>query len=129
MVKWDKPEVYGIARKRVDVRERKSAFNRKRQIQEAMSEIVHNLDVQHLVISFNNEGYISKETMLEILSERGQVSVVENDFKRYVGAQIGIHSPDGEKVGEVSHVRNKEYLFVVSSEAGVHKRMQDINGS
>ena len=129
LVKWDKPEVYGIARKRVDVRERKSAFNRKRQIQEAMSEIVHNLDVQHLVISFNNEGYISKETMLEILSERGQVSVVENDFKRYVGAQIGIHSPDGEKVGEVSHVRNKEYLFVVSSEAGVHKRMQDINGS
>ena len=26
----------------------------------------------------------------------------------------GIHNPDGQKVGKVSHLRNKEYLFVVS---------------
>ena len=29
-------------------------------------------------------------------------------------AQIGIYSPNGKKVGRVSHLRNKEYLFVVS---------------
>jgi adenine-specific DNA-methyltransferase len=32
--------------------------------------------------------------------------------KRYVGAQIGIHAPSGEKVGRVSHLRTTEYLFV-----------------
>jgi adenine-specific DNA-methyltransferase len=42
------------------------------------------------------------------------VGVVAVDFKRYVGAQIGIHNPNGEKVGRVSHLRNKEYFFVVS---------------
>ncbi len=129
LVKWDKPEVYGIARKRIDVRDRQSAFNRKRQIHEAMTQIINNLDVQHLVISFNNEGYISKDVMIELLSTRGQVSVVESDFKRYVGAQIGIHSPNGQKVGKVSHVRNKEYLFVVSSDPLVHTRLKDIDGS
>ena len=34
------------------------------------------------------------------------------DSKRYVGAQIGIHNPAGEKVGTVSHLRNIEYVFV-----------------
>ena len=34
------------------------------------------------------------------------------DSKRYVGAQIGIHGPTGEKVGEVKRLRNVEYLFV-----------------
>ena len=120
LVKWDKPEVYGVARKRVDVKQRKSSFNRKREIHDAMRTIVSNLDVNHLVVSFSNEGYIERDDMVEILETRGQVSVVEKDFKRYVGATIGIHSPKGEKVGEVSHVRNKEYLFVVSKDKRVH---------
>jgi adenine-specific DNA-methyltransferase len=37
-----------------------------------------------------------------------------------VGAQIGIHNPAGVKVGEVSHLRNTEYLFV----AGVPERVE-----
>ena len=32
----------------------------------------------------------------------------------YVGAQIGIFNPSGERVGKVSHLRNKELLFIVS---------------
>ena len=67
-----------------------------------MRTIVSNLDVNHLVVSFSNEGYIERDEMIEILETRGQVSVVEKDFKRYVGATIGIHSPKGDKVGEVS---------------------------
>jgi len=31
-----------------------------------------------------------------------------------VGALIGIHNPRGEKVGQVSHTRNKEMLFVAT---------------
>lgn len=123
LVKWDKPQVYGVARKRVDVKDRLSSFNRKRQIHDAMRTIVSNLDVRHLVVSFSNEGYIERDDMVEILETRGHVSVVEKDFKRYVGATIGIHSPKGEKVGEVSHVRNKEYLFVVSEDDRVHKAL------
>ena len=32
---------------------------------------------------------------------------------RYVGARIGIHDPSGNRVGTVSHVRNRETLWVV----------------
>ena len=44
------------------------------------------------------------------------------DSKRYVGAQIGIHNPAGEKVGEVGHLRNLEYV-VIAGPAAVVARM------
>ena len=49
---------------------------------------------------------------------RGKVLVIEKDFKRYVGAQIGIYNPSGDKGGEVSHLRNKEFLYVVTEDPG-----------
>jgi len=113
LVLWDKPEVYGIARKRVDVRERKSPFNSKPKFRAHFESLIQAVDARYLLLSFSNEGFLSREDMLEILSKRGEVQVIEQDFKRYVGAQIGIHNPSGEKVGQVSHTRNKEYLFVV----------------
>lgn len=113
LVLWDKPEVYGIARKRVDVRERRSVFNSKPAFRSSFEQLVSSVDAKALVVSFSNEGYLSREDMLEVLSSRGSVEVIETDFKRYVGAKIGIHNPDGKKVGKVSHTRNKEYLFVV----------------
>jgi adenine-specific DNA-methyltransferase len=71
-----------------------------------------------LIVSFSNEGYLTRadmEAMLQSLwGGKGQVTTLENDYKRYVGAQIGIYSPQGAKVGKVSHLRNREFLYVVS---------------
>ena len=113
LIKWDKPEVYGVACKRVDCKKNKSPFNSKKTIHAVMKEVIDALDVRYLLVSFNNEGYIAKEEMEEMLSSRGVVKTVEVDYKRYVGAQIGIYNPQGEKVGKVSHLRNKEYLYLV----------------
>jgi adenine-specific DNA-methyltransferase len=52
----------------------------------------------------------------------GDVATLEVDYKRYVGAQIGIYSPAGEVVGKVGHLRNTEYLFVASRSARVAAR-------
>ena len=37
-----------------------------------MRTIVSNLDVEHLVVSFSNEGYIERDDMVEILETRGK---------------------------------------------------------
>ena len=113
LVRWDKPEVYGIARKRVDVRERKSPFNSKPAFRATFEKLISTIDARSLVVSFSNEGFLNREEMVDLLSSRGEVEVIAKDFKRYVGAQIGIHNPKGEKVGAVSHTRNQEFLFVV----------------
>ncbi len=115
LVRWDKPDTYGIANKRVHCKEYKSDFNSKRRIRQGLEAVFEAVRCKHLLVSFNNEGHVDPEEMIELLSKRGHVGVVAVDFKRYVGAQIGIHNPNGEKVGRVSHLRNKEYLFVVST--------------
>ncbi len=112
LVRWDKPETYGVACKRVDCRTRGSVFNSRPQILEAMRNIISSARAKYLVVSFSNEGYIAREDMETLLRERGEVTVIEADFKRYVGAQIGIYNPAGAKVGKVSHLRNKEYLYL-----------------
>lgn len=114
LVRWDFPGVYGRARKREDVRTRRSAFNSRRGCLPALRELVGALPRVPIVVSFSNEGFVSRAEMEALLGERGRVRTVEVDYKRYVGAQIGIYNPRGEKVGRVSHLRNKELLYIVT---------------
>jgi adenine-specific DNA-methyltransferase len=113
LVRWDAPEVYGTACKRVDCRSYSSAFNSRPRIAAAMRRVLRSLRCRYVIVSFNNEGYLSRREMTSLLAEIGRVRVLELDFPRYVGARIGIFNPRGEKVGRVSHVRNKEHLYVV----------------
>ncbi|MGB0638713.1 MAG: DNA adenine methylase [Myxococcota bacterium] len=117
LIRWDNPEVYGVARKRIDCKTEKSDFNSRRRILSAFCDTVENLDVDRIVVSFNNEGYLERTEIEKVLSKRGTVHTIELDHKRYVGAQIGIHNQSGKKVGAVSHLRNKELLFVVGQGA------------
>ncbi|MBU4040195.1 MAG: DNA adenine methylase, partial [Alphaproteobacteria bacterium] len=114
LVLWDKPETYGIANKRIDVKTRKSAFNSKPGIAPALQAVIEGLKAPNLIVSFNDEGYLGRDQLVEMLSGRGEVQVIEIARPRYVGARIGIHNPRGEKVGAVGRLRNVEYLFVVS---------------
>ncbi len=122
---WDKPSVYGIACKRVDCRDYKSGFNSRPGILPALVGVLNRLKSRWTIVSFNNEGYIDQASMTSLLMAFGHVEAVEVDFKRYVGAQIGIHNPQGIRVGTVSHVRNKEYLYFVGPEREVLRRMAE----
>ncbi len=116
LVRWDRPEAYGVARKRIDCRDRRSDFNSKPGILPALSEVLSNLRARFALVSFNNEGYVPREEMERLLvawaGSRRRVRTIEVDHPRYVGARIGIYNPSGVKVGRVSHTRNKEYLFL-----------------
>lgn len=116
LVLWDKPEVYGVAKKRVDVRTRKSAFNAKAKAVEAMRDVVNHAKAKVLVVSFSDEGLISRSEMVSLLEAWGHVHVIDRDYKRYAGAVTGIHNQHGEKVGEVSHTDNVEYIFVAAKD-------------
>lgn len=115
LVRWDAPEVYGVAMKRLDVRSRKSVFNSRPGIRGAVKQVVEDLDVKHLVVSYSSDGYLTKEELMDILSSRGQVSVLAVNHKRYVGSQIGVYSPGGHKVGSSGPKMNVEYIFTVTT--------------
>lgn len=113
LVRWDKPELYGVACKRIDCRERKSGFNSKPQFRTSMHQLLSAIEAPRILVSFSDEGFIDRNRMEELLSEFGEVEVRDREHQRYVGAKIGIHNQSGTRVGEVSHTRNIEYLFLV----------------
>lgn len=113
LIRNDSPDHYGVAKKRIDCRTMKSDYNFKRRASQAFDELLDALTSRWLMVSFNNEGFHDPLHVFERLSDHGYVNFVEVDFKRYVGSQIGIYNPNGEKVGRISHLRNKEVLFVV----------------
>ena len=118
LVRGDAPESYGVARKRVDCRTVKSDYNVKGRAWSAFEALVRTTPARHFIVSFNNEGYFARDDIADLLeSVAGEVAVVPVRFKRYVGAQIGIHNPQGKKVGRVSHLTNREFLFVAGEKA------------
>jgi adenine-specific DNA-methyltransferase len=116
LVRWDKPEVYGVACKRMDVRQRQSVFNSRPRFTQAFAELLSRVQARAIIVSFNDEGFLARNTIEAMLAGLWDgavdVTTIERDFRRYVGARIGIHNPRGERVGRVSHVTNKEYLYV-----------------
>ena len=117
LVRWDKPELYGVACKRIDCRTYQSPFNSKRRFKDALTDVITNVRARHLVVSFSNEGYITRDEMLALLASRGHVMSVTRDYARYVGAKIGIYNLGGKKVGTVGHLVNQEHVFVCSPDA------------
>lgn len=114
LVRWDQPEVYGLAQKRTDCRTRLSDFNSRRRIGPALARTIAALRCPSLVVSFNDEGYLDRAALEAMLGTRGHLQVIEIPYGRYVGAKIGIHNPKGEKVGHVGRLTNVEYLFVAT---------------
>jgi adenine-specific DNA-methyltransferase len=116
LVRWDKPAHYGVACKRIDSRsaETRSPFNSKKTMPAALHSVISRVKASLVVVSYNDESWVSPAQIMSWLREAGHVDVrmLAFDFKRYVGAQIGIHNPAGVKVGTVSHLRNTEYVFV-----------------
>jgi adenine-specific DNA-methyltransferase len=117
LVRWDAPEYYGVACKRVDCREPSShsPFNRRGSMASALAAVIAAVEADLMAVSYNDEAWLSLEDLVAMCAARGQIGVLSFDSKRYVGAQIGIHNPSGVKVGEVSHLRNTE-LIVLSGE-------------
>jgi adenine-specific DNA-methyltransferase len=114
LVRWDQPEVYGLAQKRTDCRTRLSDFNSRRRIGPALARTVAALRCPAIIVSFNDEGYLGRAALEAMLGARGHLQVIEIPHERYVGAKIGIHNPQGAKVGQVGRLRNVEYLFVAT---------------
>jgi adenine-specific DNA-methyltransferase len=123
LVAWDAPEHYGVACKRADAREpeTKSVFNRKREMPSALARVVRDVRARVVVLSYNDESWVSLDELVAMCAVRGAVDVLAFDAPRYVGARIGIHNPSGERVGTVSHTRNQEYVLVAGEPADVRR--------
>ena len=114
LVAWDAPEHYGVACKRAELRDpaTRSAFNGRRTMPVALGDVIARVAAEVVVLSYNNESWLTFDELHGLCAARGHVEVLAFDSARYVGARIGIHDPKGRKVGTVSHLRNTEYVVL-----------------
>ena len=123
LVAWDRPQHYGIACKRLDCRDAKtkSAFNKKREMPEALKSTIQNLKAEIIILSYNNESWLSLEELCDLFPNHETVKSLAFPSNRYIGAKIGVYNPDGEKVGKVSHLKNSEYLIIAGPTSKVNQ--------
>jgi adenine-specific DNA-methyltransferase len=122
LVRNDAPATFGVAMKRVDVKERSSPFNSRRTCESALFELLKALRARHVVLSFSNEGFVDLVRLRELLAELGSVREIVIERPRYVGARIGIHDPRGKRVGTPRHLTNEEHLFVLTRGSSAPQR-------
>ena len=114
LVRWDQPEYYGIANKRIDTRSKvnKSDFNSKLTLPAALATLISGLDVKTLVLSYNNESWLSRRELTDMCSKFETVEILDFDSKRYVGSQIGGYNQSGRLVGKPGAHRNLEHIVI-----------------
>lgn len=106
VARWEKPEVYGVARK-MDRTALKSDYCMIRATK-AFEELIENADAKYILLSYNNmsdkgndrsNAKISDEDILSILSKKGKVKIFEADYKSFSTGKSDIKD-------------NKERLFL-----------------
>lgn len=60
-----------------------SPFCKKKQVEDAFKTLIQSLKSKWIFISYNSESLISKEKMIELLSNYGEVSVEQKEYKRF----------------------------------------------
>jgi len=95
------PDIYGYTGMR-PYNHQKSSFSKKREAYEALKKLINKAKARYIMLSYNNEGIISPDDILEILSSRGDVQIHSFDHKRYRST-----GQDG------SNSKTTEYLYVL----------------
>ena len=121
LVAWDDPDHYGIANKRVECRDpgSASAFNSRPRMPGALRGVVAGVDAEVVVLSYNDESWMSLDDLVGACSVRGHVAALGFESGRYVGASIGIHDRSGRRVGTPGRRSNLEYVLVAGPEDAV----------
>ncbi len=65
----------------------KSLYNKKQSAKESMRDLCTSLRAKYLLISFNSEGFISRDEMTKMLSELGEVTVFDKDYNTFRGSR------------------------------------------
>lgn len=79
IARWEKPELYGKTRK-FERDHLKSPYSSRRFAAAELERLVARAHCRHILLSYNNEGIIPDEQIVDALSQRGPVEVFERTY-------------------------------------------------
>ncbi len=77
-----KPKIYGKTGMR-SYEDQKSAFCQKNEVLTAFGDLIRNAKTKFILLSYNDEGLMSENEIIDILSERGKVQIFKKPHRRY----------------------------------------------
>jgi adenine-specific DNA-methyltransferase len=86
----------------------------------ALAEVIRHVRPRVTIVSISDESWLSLEDLVA-MCDADSVEVLTFDSRRYVGAQIGIFNPSGDRVGRVSRLRNREHVVVAGERSDVRE--------
>ncbi len=81
----------------------RSKFNQSREALKTFENLCKNAKAKYLLVSFNNEGFIKKEEMINMLSKIGKVTIMEKKYNTFRGSR-NLNNRD---------IHVKEFLYLV----------------
>lgn len=85
----------------------RSSYNQRNRSQESFRHLAEHIDASYLLVSFNNEGFISEEEMIGLLSSLGKVSVIEKEYNTFRASRNL----------EARSKHTKEYLYILKKDS------------
>lgn len=65
----------------------RSNYNKKAKIHESLEEVIENLDVKYVLLSYNSEGFLTYDEIIEMLEKYGEVSVFSTQYNTFRGCR------------------------------------------
>jgi len=66
-----------------DYKHQNSKYCNKRLAEQEFSDLISNINAENIIMSYSNEGLLSEEKIVEILSTKGEVTVYRNAYRRF----------------------------------------------
>ncbi|MEA2574635.1 MAG: adenine-specific DNA-methyltransferase [Chloroflexia bacterium] len=79
----DEPETRGVAGLRTDGDGKKSVYSKAGAAEEALSKLVTGSKAKWVLVSYNSEGVIPHDKIVDILSQRGNVEIYACEYRRF----------------------------------------------
>lgn len=114
LARGDEPEIKGIAGLRTE-NDKRSDYCKSGTAEDQLAELVNSARSKWILMSYNNEGIIPEERVVEILSQRGNVEVYACEYPRYRSDADG----DNRKYKTNGNGTVQEMLYWVTTEGKV----------
>ena len=106
VARWEKPQVYGIAKK-MDRSQMKSNYCKSIEAVKSLKDLVAKLNTRYILLSYNNNGKklqcrsnakMTDEEIFDILSLRGEVKVFTMDYKGFDAGKSEFNKDNKERL-------------------------------
>lgn len=103
IAKYDDPEIKGVTGLR-DTSFQKSSFCNKKTALQSLEDIASKAKYRYLLLSYNSEGIMPQDKIMEILKKFGKVKLIEVDYTRFKSNSNG-------KSAHLKTIREQIYLL------------------